>query len=136
MSTVPRRIVSIGSLFVTAVLLLLLVPIWIPVAAVIDLIRLRTRLPTVRLLLFGLGWSWLECASVALAVGLWLTGQRNNRYVHSRLQAWWAASVLGCCRQPRAFASAPQESTNSYRARRSCCSATPACPTPWSVRVS
>ncbi len=79
-------------------MLLLLVPIWIPVAVVVDLVRLRVRLPIARLLLFALGWSWLESASVVLAFGLWLVGQRNNRNVHYRLQAWWAASVLGLLR--------------------------------------
>ena len=98
MSTVPRRLVSVGGLLVAAVMLLLLVPVWIPVAAVVDLVRRRLRLPTVRLLLFALGWSWLESASVVLAFGLWLTGQRNNHDVHYRLQAWWAANVLGLLR--------------------------------------
>jgi 1-acyl-sn-glycerol-3-phosphate acyltransferase len=97
-STVPRRLVSISGLFVAAVMLLLLVPIWIPIAAVVDLVRLRVRLPTVRLLLFALGWSWLESASVVLAFALWLGFQRNNRGLHYRLQAWWAASVLGLLR--------------------------------------
>ncbi|HEX3090821.1 MAG TPA: lysophospholipid acyltransferase family protein, partial [Ilumatobacteraceae bacterium] len=60
--------------------------------------RLRRRLPTVRLLLFALGWSWLESASVLLAFGLWLCGQSRNRKVHYRLQAWWAANVLGLLR--------------------------------------
>jgi 1-acyl-sn-glycerol-3-phosphate acyltransferase len=97
-STVSRRFVSITGLFIAAVMLLVLIPIWLPVAAVADLVRLRLRLPTVRLLLFGLGWSWLESASVLLAFGLWLAGQRNNRSVHYRLQAWWAANVLGLLR--------------------------------------
>ena len=98
MSTVRRRFVTITTLFIAAVLLLLLVPIWIPVAVIVDLARFRLRFPTARLLLFGLGWSWLESASVVLAFGLWLTGQRNNRNVHYRLQAWWAANVLGLLR--------------------------------------
>ena len=85
-------------MFVTAVLLLVLVPIWIPVAVAADLVRGRLRLPIARLLLFALGWSWLESASVVIAFGLWLTGQRNNHEIHYRLQAWWAAQVLGVLR--------------------------------------
>ncbi len=98
MSTVLRRCVSILGLFVAALLLLVLIPLWLPIAAVVDLVRLRRRLPTVRLLLFALGWSWLESASVLLAFGLWLCGQSRNRKVHYRLQAWWAANVLGLLR--------------------------------------
>ena len=94
MSTVPRRFVSIGGLFVAAVMLLVLVPIWIPIAAVVDVVRVRLRLPTMRLLFFALGWAWLESASVVLAFGLWMVAQGNNQDVHYRLQAWWAANVL------------------------------------------
>ena len=78
--------------------LLVLVPIWIPVAVVADLLRARFRFPLARLLLFALGWAWLESASVVLAFGVWLTGQRNNREIHYRLQTWWAASVMGVLR--------------------------------------
>jgi 1-acyl-sn-glycerol-3-phosphate acyltransferase len=97
-STIPRRLTSISGLFVAAVLLLVLLPIWIPLTIVADVVRGRWRLPLARLLLFALGWSWLESASVVLAFGLWVTGQRNNREVHYRLQKWWAANVLGVLR--------------------------------------
>jgi 1-acyl-sn-glycerol-3-phosphate acyltransferase len=85
-------------LFIAALMLLLLLPIWIPVTVVVDLIRARWRLPLARLLLFALGWAWLEAASVLITGGLWVTGQRNNRAIHYRLQAWWAANVLGVLR--------------------------------------
>lgn len=78
-----------------AIALLLLLPIWLPVVIVADLVRGRLRLPIARLLLFALGWAWLESASVAVAWGLWAAGQRNNHGIHYRLQTWWAASVLG-----------------------------------------
>lgn len=95
MSTLRRRIASIGGLLVAAIALLLLLPIWLPVVIVADLVRGRLRLPIARLLLFALGWAWLESASVVVAWGLWAAGQRNNHGIHYRLQAWWAASVLG-----------------------------------------
>lgn len=94
-STVRRRIVSISGLFVAAVLLLVLLPIWIPVSILADLVRGHLRLPIARLLLFALGWAWLESASVVIGFGLWLIGQGKNQEVHYRLQAWWAANVLG-----------------------------------------
>ena len=97
MSTVLRRFVSILGLFVAALLLLVLY-LSGSRRRVVDLVRLRRRLPTARLMLFALGWSWLESASVLLAFGLWLAGQSRNRKVHYRLQAWWAANVLGLLR--------------------------------------
>ena len=95
MTTFRRRIASITCLFVVALLLLVLVPIWIPISVVADLVRGRVRLPIVRVLLFALGWAWLESACVMIALGLWTTGQAENQEVHYRLQAWWAANVLG-----------------------------------------
>jgi 1-acyl-sn-glycerol-3-phosphate acyltransferase len=68
------------------------------VAVVADVVRGRFRFPIARLLLFALGWAWLESASVVLAFGVWLTGQRNNLELHYRLQRWWAANVLGVLR--------------------------------------
>lgn len=97
-STIVRRAVSITGVWIAAVALLLLLPLWLPIGAVVDLVRGRVRLPIVRLLLFALGWAWLESASVLLAFGLWLAGQRNNRGIHFRLQTWWAANVLGVLR--------------------------------------
>ncbi len=98
MSTIVRRAVSITGLWIGAVGLLILLPLWMPIGAAADLVRGRVRLPIVRLLLFALGWAWLESASVLLAFGLWLAGQRNNRGIHFRLQTWWAANVLGVLR--------------------------------------
>lgn len=94
-STIARRTTSITGLWVAAVVLLVLLPLWIPIGIVADLVRGRLRLPIVRLLLFALGWAWLESASVLIAFGLWLAGQRNNHGIHYRLQTWWAANVLG-----------------------------------------
>jgi 1-acyl-sn-glycerol-3-phosphate acyltransferase len=94
-STVRRRLLSVSGLVVTALGLLVLIPVWLPLAVVADLARRRVRLPIARLLLFALGWSWLESTGVLIAFGLWLTGQRKNHRLHYRLQTWWAANVLG-----------------------------------------
>jgi 1-acyl-sn-glycerol-3-phosphate acyltransferase len=93
--TLRRRLASITGLVVAAVVLLVTLPLWIPISILADLIRGRWRIPTARLLLFGLGWAWLESASVLIAFGLWLVGKRNDHEIHYRLQAWWAANVLG-----------------------------------------
>ena len=98
MSTIRRRLISISSLFVAAAALLVLLPIWLPIAVVVDLARIRLRLPIARLLLFALGWAWLETSGVVIAFGLWVAGQSSNREVHYRLQTWWAANVLGVLR--------------------------------------
>jgi 1-acyl-sn-glycerol-3-phosphate acyltransferase len=97
-TTLGRRIASISGLFVAALLLLVLLPVWIPVSIVADLVRGRLRLPIARLLLFALGWAWLELACVMIAFGLWLARQSKNEEIHFRLQAWWAANVLGLLR--------------------------------------
>lgn len=97
-STLRRRIVSISGLLVVALALLALVPVWLPITVAADVIRRRWRLPVARLLLFGIGWAWLELAGVAIAFGLWITGQRRNREAHHRLQTWWAANLVGVLR--------------------------------------
>lgn len=93
-----RRLASITGLFVAALVLLVLVPVWTPISVVADLVRGRVRVPTTRVLLFALGWAWLESACVMITFGLWLTNQAKNQEVHYRLQTWWAANVLGLLR--------------------------------------
>ena len=90
-----RRLQSVPALLVTAVLLVVLLPLWLPVAALADVVRGRFRLPTVRLLSFGLLWSWLETAGVTIAAALWITGRRRDQALHYRLQRWWAARLMG-----------------------------------------
>ncbi|MCU1392915.1 MAG: hypothetical protein JWM34_1343 [Ilumatobacteraceae bacterium] len=80
--------------FALAALLTLTIPLWVPATIVVDGVRLRFRLPTARLLAFGVCWSWLEVAGVTGAFGLWLTGRRRNAAAHYELQRWWAAHLL------------------------------------------
>jgi len=88
----------VSAVLAAALALLALLPVWVPLAVVADLMQGRFRLPLLRMLFFALGWAWFESACVVLTAGLWLVGQRNNRAVHYRLQAWWAATVLGMFR--------------------------------------
>jgi 1-acyl-sn-glycerol-3-phosphate acyltransferase len=98
MSTVRRRLVSVTGLFVAALGLLLLIPLWLPLAALADLLHARLRLPLARVLLFALGWAWLETAGVVIAVALWAAGRCRNHTLHYRLQTWWAANLVGVLR--------------------------------------
>jgi len=88
----------VSAVLAAALALLALLPVWVPLAVVADLMQGRFRLPLLRMLFFALGWAWFESACVVLTAGLWLVGQRNDRAVHYRLQAWWAATVLGMFR--------------------------------------
>ncbi len=94
-----RRAITIPAVVLAAVLLTIAVPLWVVVATAFDLIRLRRRLPTVRLLAFGWCWAWLETAGVAVAFVLWLGGQSRNQRAHFALQRWWARRLVGALRQ-------------------------------------
>ncbi len=93
-----RRPVTIGGVGLAAVLLLGLLPLWVPIAAFVDLVEGRFRLPTVRLLAFALLWSWLELAGVIASVVFWCVGQSCNRRANYALQRWWAARLIGSLR--------------------------------------
>ena len=93
-----RRLVSVPGVFTAALLLTVLLPVWVAIAIVVDLVRLRWRFPVARLLSFGLAWAWLEVAGVTIAVGLWLGGRAHDLPLNYRLQRWWAAQILGALR--------------------------------------
>lgn len=95
MSAFPRRLISIPVLFLVAIVMLISLPLWLTVGALADVVRGRFRLPTVRLLAFGLCWAWIECAGIVASGLLWITGQRNNRRAHYALMRWWAARLVG-----------------------------------------
>jgi len=98
MESIRRRLVSVPGLFFAALVLLATLPIWLVIAAIADTMRGRFRLPTVRLLGFGLCWAWLESVGVAVAGLLWIAGQRKNHAAHYRLMRWWAARLMGALR--------------------------------------
>lgn len=98
MSALQRRAVSVPLLLLAAILLVVLLPVWLPATAISDLVRGRTRLPTVRLLAFAACWAWLELIGVTVAALLWLVGQRRNERAHFALQRWWAAQLMGALR--------------------------------------
>lgn len=89
-----RRWKTIPGLFLAAIVLTIAVPLWLPVALVVDAARGRFRFPVARLLSFGVMWSWLETAGVVTSAFFWLSGQRRNLRVHYALQRWWAARLM------------------------------------------
>lgn len=95
MTTIRRRLVSVPGLFFAALVLLVTLPLWLVVGALSDVVRGRFRLPTVRLLAFGLCWAWLESAGVAIAGLLWITGRGKSQPTHYWLMRWWAARLMG-----------------------------------------
>ena len=90
--------ISIPGLFIGALLLVIFSVVWVPVTAVVDLVRGRLRFPTVRLLAFAVCWSWLESAGVLGAFYYWVTGRGRSHDRHFALQRWWAARLLGALR--------------------------------------
>lgn len=93
-TTVSRRLRTVPALFVAAVALVLLAPVWLPLAVVADLARGRLRCPTARLLAFAVCWSWLETGGVLASVWLWARGRAGDLPAHIRLQRWWAVNLM------------------------------------------
>ena len=89
---------SVPGVFCAAALLLALLPVWLPLAALLDLARGRTRLPVARLLMFALGWTLLESGAMVAVAALWLVGRSHDRPIHYALQRWWAARLMATLR--------------------------------------
>ena len=93
-----RRLRSVPALILGAVLLLALVPVWLPSALLADLLRGRRRLPTVRLLSFAVAWAWIETTGVLITGIFWVVGRARHLPPHYWLQRWWAARLIGALR--------------------------------------
>jgi hypothetical protein len=78
--------------------LLVLSPVWLVLASVVDLLARRFRLPTPRLLIFATTWCWLEIFGVLAATIFWVIGQGRNQRLHYALQRMWAAGLIGSLR--------------------------------------
>lgn len=88
-----------------AVLGILGAPLWLPLAVVVDVLRLRRRLPTVRLGLFLVGFSLIDLGAVLRAAWLWVRFGFGRRLttpasitVHARTQWRWAALMAALAR--------------------------------------
>lgn len=93
-ASISRRLRTVPALFVAAVVLVLLLPVWLPLAVVADLVRGRTRCPIARLLAFAVCWSWLEAGGVLASAWLWLRRRASDLPAHIRLQRWWALNLM------------------------------------------
>lgn len=91
---VRRRTGSIGGVALGAIVLTIGFLPLVALAVLVDLVRLRTRLPLARLVAFGWCWCWLELAGVAAAAVLWVTGRARDGEAHRRLQRWWSRRLM------------------------------------------
>jgi len=95
---VRRRLVSIPAVVLGAVVLLVLMPIWLPIALVVDVLTDPRRLPRTRLGLFALCWTWLETAALVRLAWVWTTGGAHDLDRMTAAQRWWASGLLGALR--------------------------------------
>lgn len=97
-ATFRRRIVSVPMIPLGGVLLLVLLPIWVPIMLVVDLVTAPKRLPRTRLLFFGLCWFWLETGALLRIFFVWVTGGADDLERMTGAQRWWATNLLRALR--------------------------------------
>jgi 1-acyl-sn-glycerol-3-phosphate acyltransferase len=90
-----RRPVMVLGVAAMAVLLVVLLPAWLPLLLLVDAIRRNWRFPLVRFTSFGLLWSWLETLGIIGAIALWVVGQSRNQNANFALQKLWTRGVVG-----------------------------------------
>ena len=90
-----RRPVMVLGVAAMAVLLLLLLPVWLPGLLLVDAVRRNWRFPLVRFTSFGLLWAWLETLGIIGAIALWVVGQSRNKDANFVLQKLWTRGVVG-----------------------------------------
>jgi hypothetical protein len=83
---VLRRLVSVPTLALLAVALVVLSPVWVPLAALWDCVRARWRWAHVRLLAFATWWAWLE------TIGGPGAPVRTSASSGGGRTGWWSAS--------------------------------------------
>lgn len=93
-----RRWKTIPGLFLAAIVLTIAIPVWLPIAVGVDVLRGRFRCPVARLLAFGVMWSWLEISGVVASAFFWVIGRRRSERLHYALQRWWAARLMTALR--------------------------------------
>jgi 1-acyl-sn-glycerol-3-phosphate acyltransferase len=93
-ATIRRRSVSLPALLIATLAITASIPLWLPIALVVDTVRLRFRFPIARLLAFGVCWSWIETAGVVRATGLWLGARSNDHAAHYELMGWWSGALM------------------------------------------
>lgn len=94
---IVRRLVTVPAFLGAFVVGVALLPVLLPVSAVVDLAR-GSRLARCRALLFGVFYFGCESAGIVLSGLLWITGRSGDAESHYRLQWWWASSLLAGAR--------------------------------------
>jgi 1-acyl-sn-glycerol-3-phosphate acyltransferase len=93
-----RRPVMACGVVALAFVLLVMMPVWLPLLALIDLVRRRWRFPLLRFVAFGTMWAWLETGGLFAAATLFVVGQAKNQTLNYALQAWWTRNVVRALR--------------------------------------
>jgi 1-acyl-sn-glycerol-3-phosphate acyltransferase len=93
-----RRPVMACGVVLLAIVLLVMIPVWLPVLTLIDLVRRRWRFPLLRFVTFGTLWAWLETIGLFVAAFLFVVGQAKNQSLNYALQAWWTRNVVRALR--------------------------------------
>lgn len=89
-----RRLISVPGFVLLGIALVVLVPLWLPVAVVLDLIRAPRRFPHTRLMGFAVWWAWLELTGLGVAGWLFVSGRVRDEAAHFALQRWWANGLV------------------------------------------
>ncbi len=89
-----RRMVSVPGLAAATLALTIAIPVWLPIAVLVDVVRTRFRFPLARLLAFAVCWCWIELFGVAKAFGLWATGRGSDQQAHYSLMASWSGALI------------------------------------------
>lgn len=100
---VRRRAVTIPALVGATILLTISVPVWLPLALVVDAVRGRFRFPVARLLAFGVCWTWIELAGLARAAFTFVTGRARHAPTQYALMKWWAGVLMTALRTTVGF---------------------------------
>ncbi len=88
----------VGGVVLLAVALTILVPLWVPVLALVDVLRRKWRFPLCRFTSFALLWAWMETLGIVGAASLWCLGMAKNQRLNYQLQAWWTRGVIASLR--------------------------------------
>jgi len=97
---------TVPAVLLAALLVIPLSVIIIPVSLVIDLLRGRPRLPTLRVFVFGLNYLAWEVIAISFSAVMWfatgfglLSGRHWSQEAHRKLQVVWAASHIRMLRR-------------------------------------
>lgn len=99
---VKRRLITIPRTFISLILAIVLLPLFVVVGAVYDLVTRRFEFPTVRLVLLGVVYLVHEVVGIIGAFALLLRGSFRDPRDHERLrkrQGWLMASLLRWARR-------------------------------------